>query len=153
DDCFRKAKSPRGTLRQGDLAAKKGKWLQASILYLRSFREGIKELDQEKVGYGTDRESQPALALYLYGHALGKLGLERDAERRMDQAPLSPLGRAETRHDLARELQKRGHDEAAAREWLLLRRLGEPILLESRAPTAEGFRALGLSLAKKEPLK
>lgn len=152
-DCFREAKSPPATLRLGDLAAKKGKWLMASTFYFQSFREGIKELAQDKVGFGIAREVQPALALYLYGHALGNLGLESDSQRRTTQAHLLPLGNSYVRHHLARELQKRGHHEAAAREHLHLRRLCEPMLLNPHAATSEGFRAAGSELAKKQPLK
>jgi tetratricopeptide (TPR) repeat protein len=152
-DCFRKAKALRGTLRLGDLEAKKGEWLKASILYLQAYKQGLKELTQDKIGYGTARESEPALALYLYGHALVNAGFERDGKRRMEQAHLLPLGSSDLRFHLMRELLKRNFKLAASREQLYLRRLSEPMLLEPYSYGAEGFRYAGLDLVKQDPLK
>jgi tetratricopeptide (TPR) repeat protein len=152
-DCFRKAKALRGTLRLGDMEAKKAEWLKASILYLQAYKQGLKELAQDKVGYGTWRESDAALALYLYGHALVNAGFERDGRRRMEQAHLLPLGNSELRFHLMRELSKRGFQQAAAREQLYLRRLSEAMLIEPYSYGAEGFRYAGLDLVKKDPLK
>jgi tetratricopeptide (TPR) repeat protein len=73
----------------------------------------------------------------------------------MERAHLLPLGSGDIRHHLARALVRRGHGDGAQREYDLLRRLGEPILMEPNSYyTGEGLRQAGIdAAARKEYLK
>ncbi len=149
DECFRKAGGIRGGIRRGDLLAAKKQWAAAAVCYLDAYHLGIKGPDADEGSKADDEfDSLAALALYLHGDARVNLGQARDGKQQMERAHLLPLGSGEARYYLARALLRRGHREAARREYDLLRRLGEPLLLEPAAYyTGEGLRYAGIAAA------
>jgi hypothetical protein len=156
DECFQKAGGIRGGIRRGDLLAAKKQWAAAASRYLDAYQLGIKGPDADEGNKGDEEfDSLPALALYLHGDAQVKMGQARDGKEQMDRAHLLPLGSGEARYYLAKELMRRGHRESARREYDLLRRLGEPLLLDPGAYfTGEGLRYAGIdAAAQKEYLK
>ncbi len=66
------------------------------------------------------------LPLYLAGQALEKAGRVQEGKKWMEQAHWVSLGDEVARLELARELARRGHDEAAAREYRLILQVGHP---------------------------
>ncbi len=148
DECFEKAGGIRAGIRRGDLRAAKKHWAAAADRYLEAFRLIKDPREGEGSKTEDDYDSLPALALYLYGDALVKSGRQREGKEQMERAHLLPLGSGDARYYLAKALLRRGHREAARREFDLLRRLGEPILLEQGAYyTGEGLRYAGIDAA------
>ena len=144
-ECFRKAGRVRGTLRLGDLEAGHKRWETAATLYRQAYRLAARQMETAKGRPEVDGESLPALALFLSGHALVRAGRPAEGNRQMEQAHLLPLGDGEMRGELMRALQRRGHREAARREQELLRRTGEPTLIEPGSYfTGEGLRGAAI---------
>jgi hypothetical protein len=156
DECCRKAGGIRAALGRGDLLAAKKQWAQAAERYLEAYRLGIKGPDARETGKSEeDFDSLPALALYLHGDALLKAGRAREGKEKIERAHLLPLGSSDARYYFARALLRRGHRDAARREHDLLRRVGEPNVIDPEAfYTGEGLRYEGIDAAtRKDYLK
>jgi tetratricopeptide (TPR) repeat protein len=153
-ECFRKAGTVRASIRLGDLEAGHKRWTKAAELYRAAYRLGLKQLEKER-RRTDDGEGLPALALFLHGHALVQAGKQAEGNRLISQAHLLPLGDGEMRYELMRALVRRGHQRDGHCEQELLRRLGQPILLDPDSYyTGEGLRAAALNAsARKDWLK
>jgi tetratricopeptide (TPR) repeat protein len=152
EECFRNAGGIRAGIGRGDLLAAKKQWAQAAVRYLEAYRLGIKGPDAKEAGKLTDDfDSLPALALYLHGDALVKAGRLREGKEKMERGHLLPLGSGEARYYLARALLRRGHRDGARREYDLLRRVGEPNVIDPEAYyTGEGLRYGGIAAATRK---
>jgi tetratricopeptide (TPR) repeat protein len=148
--CWRQSGSAAGVFRRADLLARQKRWEEAAKLYaeacLRAAKEGLD-------GAGSWIDAYPApLGLYLSGHALTQAGQKGQGDERMRQAHLLPLGNSALRFYFAGALARRGFQDAAHREYDLLRVLGEPCLKEFDSfYTSEAVRDLATrALARKE---
>jgi predicted Zn-dependent protease len=155
EKCFKNAGGIRAGIYRGDLLAAKKQWAAAAARYLEAYR--LNRDPKEGPGAKTeeDYDSLPALALYLHGDALVKMGRQSEGKQLMERAHLLPLGSGDVRYYLAKALMRRGHRDAARREHDLLRRLGEPVLTERESYyTGEGLRYAGIyAAARKDYLK
>jgi tetratricopeptide (TPR) repeat protein len=104
--------------RLGDALAAKKDWKGAAERYRQAWRAWEKQPGP--------RDLPHPLPLYLAGHALEKAGQKEEGKKRMEQAHWVLLGDEVARLELARELARRGHDEAAAREYRLIAQVGHP---------------------------
>ncbi|MFO0927910.1 MAG: hypothetical protein U0736_12860 [Gemmataceae bacterium] len=153
---FRQAGSVRGLVRLGDLLAERKEWLPAAVQFEAAYRKAIQpdiftREERMQLRGDDEGESVPALALYLWGHALKQAGRTAEGDALVERAHLLPLGDIEMRFDLSRALSTRKHDAAAQREQDLLRRLGEPVLAEPTAYyTGEGLRAAAVAAARRK---
>src|SRR5207253_7937967 len=114
-ECFRKSGTVRAAIRLGDLEAGHKRWEKAAALYREAYQLGLKRLEKERNRFEEGGEGLPALALYLFGHALVQAGKTGEGGKRIEQAHLLPLGDAETRYELMRSLLRRGHRGAPRR--------------------------------------
>lgn len=80
----------------------------------------------EKYKAAFDLNRQTPVPLYLSGWALEKAGKVEEGKARMEQAHWLSLGREDARDEFIRELTRRGHEKALAREVTLLRRTSQP---------------------------
>jgi len=108
----------RAWLRLGDVSAESKRWKDAAERYKRAW----------------EKDRSTALTLYLHGRALVQAGQDKEGRRWMDVAQILPLGSDEKRAALARGLDERGLDAAAAQEWERLRRLTD--FVSNFAPVA-----------------
>jgi hypothetical protein len=113
-----KAATPGALLRLGDLLARKKDWKGAAERYRQAWQAWEKQ--------PPPREVPQPLPLYLAGWALEKDGQAAEGKKRMEQAHWVLLGDEAERLAFARELARRGHAEAAAREYRLLTQVGHP---------------------------
>jgi hypothetical protein len=113
-----KAASGGALLRLGDLLAQKKDWKGAAERY--------RQAAQLLATHVSPREVPLPLPMYLAGHALEKAGQAAEGKKRMEQAHWVSLGDEVERLEFARELTRRGHDQAAAREYRLITRVGHP---------------------------
>jgi hypothetical protein len=104
--------------RLGDLLAQKKDWKGAAECYRRAWQAWEKQ--------PPPREQPQPLPLYLAGLALEKAGQAAEGKKRQEQAHWVLLGDEAGRLAFARELARRGHAEAAAREYRLITQAGHP---------------------------
>jgi hypothetical protein len=129
-------------LRLGDVLAQKKDWKGAAERYRRAWRELEKR--------PSPREAPLPLPLYLAGVALEKAGQAAEGKKYVEQAHWVLLGDEAERLDFARELGRRGHDKAAAREYRLITQAGHP----GSFYVGEAVRRLAAdALARKDYLK
>jgi tetratricopeptide (TPR) repeat protein len=95
----------------------------------------------ERYGRAWEKERKEALPLFLQGWAMVQNGAVKEGKRRMDLAHWVPLGDEAQRESFGEELKKRGHAEAARREFELLLRTSKP----GSFPTGEALRQLGIA--------
>ncbi len=103
-------KTPKALLLQGDILFSSKQFTEAAAKYQAAF-----ELNR-----------QNPMPLYLLGLALEKAGKVAEGQARTEQAHWLPLGQDDIRDDFVRELARRGHAKALAREVDLLRRTSQP---------------------------
>lgn len=97
-------------LLQGDIAAGKDQPADAAKAYQAAF----------------EKAREKPLALFLAGAALEKAGKAEEGRAKIDQSHWLSLGNEEGRDEFLRELARRGHAKALAREVDLLRRTAQP---------------------------
>lgn len=120
-------------IRVGDLAAADTQWQQAAEWYRRAW----------------EKDHAKPTALYLQGRVLVQAGQEAEGRKLIEAARLLPLGNADTRYSFAKELQQRGLNEEAARQWKLIVQTGE---FESFS-VSQAAEQLGNLASGKEDLK
>jgi tetratricopeptide (TPR) repeat protein len=103
---FEKADSATALARLGDLLAEKNQWRPAAEFYGKAW-----EKDRSKPG-----------PLFLRGRALERGGAKEEGRKLMELAHLIPLANDHTRFKFAQSLARKGHLDAATREWQLLAR-------------------------------
>lgn len=109
-----------GLLAMADLWAKHERWKEAAGRYAE-----VAEL-----------EPGNALATYLHGHALRKLGQEKEGDELRALAFLLPAANSDERERLARQLSNRGMVEDADRLWQLVIRSAEYFAWSGKEPSA-----------------
>jgi hypothetical protein len=129
-------------LRLGDLLAQKKDWKGAAERYLQAWQAWEKQ--------PPPREAPQPLPLYLAGVALERAGRAEEGKKRMEQSHWVLLGDEAARLAFARELARRGHAEAAAREYRLILQVGHPASFYA----GESLRRVAAdALARKDYLK
>jgi tetratricopeptide (TPR) repeat protein len=97
---------PMAFVRLGDFEAEDGRWDQAATLYGRAW----------------DMDRTRPLPLLLRGHALTRIGREKEGRELIDLAHLMPLADEVQRHELMVELEKRKlYDDARRERQVILR--------------------------------
>jgi Tfp pilus assembly protein PilF len=108
EDAVAEGATSKALLRLGDFFADNKQWQQASEAYAKAW-----QVDKQK-----------PLPLFLQGRALVQAGQNQEGEKLMKLAHWLPLGKGETRFELADALVKRGLTQEAQGEWELFARIG-----------------------------
>jgi tetratricopeptide (TPR) repeat protein len=116
--------SPQPLLVLGDHHAAKKQWERAA----------------ERYGRAWEKDRKQPLPLFLQGWALAQGGSVKEGKRRSDLAHWVALGDESQREAFGEELKKRGHLNAARREFELLRRTSQP----GSFSAGEGVRQLAM---------
>lgn len=126
-------------LQVGDVESKRGDWEAAADWY------------------GRAREVDPRnpLATLLQGLALVKAGRDAEGQRLIELGRILPLSRTSIRSTLANELDDRGFEDEARREWELILRVGSQGTMEGTEPWPMqlSFALLGNAISDDEPLR
>jgi hypothetical protein len=122
-------------VRLGDWAAAKGRWTEAVRWYDRAWEFGPREAED----IGSYYEMVDPTPFYLSGYARLRAGQEKEGRRRMELAHWLALGDERARFRFARGLARRGHTEAALKEYQLALRFGTGARIND---TLEGLTAL-----------
>jgi tetratricopeptide (TPR) repeat protein len=123
--------APTSYMKLADYYASKKDWTKAAQVYGRAW----------------DKDRKEPLPAYLRGMALIEAGVEREGKRLIDLAHDLPLADAATRFTFARELERRGHGEAARLECELIVRINS---LEEPWYTEEALKALAQEARRKK---